>query len=165
MAISLTTQRAPAWLRELAVAQADYTELFGWPVSMRVGARNLVIAIGTVLDAVSMPAGLGARVRQELGIAMLSGPVFTDPDGQRWTFLTKLVTAIRPGVADQLSTLRVSLPAHGSFIAIPASVAICTGATWRWIERPARTRALPPAYAVIATARRLGDGAVLAETA
>jgi hypothetical protein len=155
MTVSIMTGRAPEWLRELSDGQANYTELLGWPVSMQVGSRNLTVAVGEVLDAVSMPAGLGVRVRDELGIAMLSGPVFADPDGRRWTFLTKPISTIRPGVAADLSALQVYLAPHGTFVVIPISNTTCAGRRWRWIERPVSSRALPPAYAVIALARRL----------
>src|SRR6266536_2906710 len=74
MTISITNRPAPAWLRELAHGRDIYEELLGWPVSVQVGKRVLIVAIGQALDAVSMPAGLGALVRAELGIALLSGP-------------------------------------------------------------------------------------------
>jgi hypothetical protein len=40
---------APGWLRDLVDATAAYQELLGWPVSVRVGQRNLVVAVGRVL--------------------------------------------------------------------------------------------------------------------
>jgi hypothetical protein len=155
MTISITNRPAPAWLRELAHGRAEYEELLGWPVSVQVGNRVLIVAIGPVVEAVTMPAALGARVRAELGIAMLSGPVATDPDGDRWTFLTKPLEHLRPNITADLSHLRVVVAPHGSHVTIPTGPDVSAGQAWRWIERPSPAKPLPPAYAVIAVTRRL----------
>lgn len=155
MTISITNRPAPVWLRELAHGRAEYEELLGWPVSVQVGNRLLIVAIGHTVEAVTMPAGLGARVRAELGIAMLSGPVVADPDGVNWTFITKPLDHLRPNITADLSHLRVVVAPHGSHVAIPTGPRVSAGKVWRWIERPAPGKALPPAYAVIAVTRRL----------
>jgi hypothetical protein len=157
MTISITNRPAPAWLRELAHGRAAYEELLGWPVSVQVGNRLLIVEIGQTVEAVTMPAGLGARVRAEMGIAMLSGPVATDPDGVRWTFLTKPLDRLRPNTTADLSHLHVDVAPHGSHVVIPTDPATWSGNGWRWIERPTPGRALPPAYAVIAVTRRLAE--------
>lgn len=157
MTISITNRPAPAWLRELAHGRATYEELLGWPVSVQVGKRVLIVAIGQVLEAVTMPASLGALVRAELGIAMLSGPVITDPEGKRWTFLTKPLDRLRPNVAADLSHLRVDVAPHGSHVVIPTDPNLTTGQLWRWLETPSPARSLPPAYAVIGVTRRLTE--------
>jgi hypothetical protein len=154
MTISITNRPAPAWLRELAHGRAAYEELLGWPVSVQVGRRTLIVATGQAVDAVTMPAPLGARVRAELGIAMLTGPVAAEPDGRRWTFLTKPLTHLRPSIAADLSHSHVEVP-HGGHVAIPAGPEVCAGRGRRWLERPTPARALPPAYAVICVVRRL----------
>ncbi|MBB4906396.1 hypothetical protein [Actinophytocola algeriensis] len=155
MTISITNRPAPVWLRELAHGRAEYEELLGWPVAVQVGNRLLIVAIGATVEAVTMPAGLGARVRAEMGIAMLSGPVVADPAGVRWTFITKPLDHLRPNIAADLSHLRVVVAPHGSHVTIPTGPEVSTGNGWRWIERPAPGRSLPPAYAVIAVTRRL----------
>lgn len=155
MTTSITNRPAPTWLRELAHGRATYEELLGWPVSVQVGNRALIVATGQTVDAVTMPAALGAQVRGELGIAMLCGPVVADPTGSRWTFLTKPWETLRPATTANLSHAEVEVAPHGSHVVIPTSPGVCTGAIWRWIERPAPTRPLPPAYAVIAVTRRL----------
>ena len=157
MTISITNRPAPAWLRELAHGRATYEELLGWPVSVQVGDRVLIVAIGQTVEAVTMPAGLGAMVRAELDIAMLSGPVLADPEGTRWTFLTKPLDRLRPNTAADLSHLRVAVAPHGSHVTIPTDPHTASGRRWRWIEEPTPARALPPAYAVIAVTRRLAD--------
>jgi len=162
MTISITNRPAPAWLRELAHGRASYEELLGWPVSVQVGKRVLIVAIGQVLDAVTMPASLGARVHAELGIAMLSAPVVTEPEGKRWTFLTKPLDRLRPNIAADLSHLRVDVAPHGAHIVIPTEPQTTSGQEWRWIDPPSPTRTLPPAYAVIGVTRRLTQGQELA---
>lgn len=157
MTISITNRPAPAWLRELAHARATYEELLGWPVSVQVGTRVLTMAIGQTLDAVSMPANLGAQVRGELGIAMLSGPVVADPDGKRWTFLTKPLDRLRPNIAADLSHVQVEVVPHGSHVVLPTDPHTQSGQLWRWIDPPSPGRSLPPAYAVIGMTRRLTE--------
>ncbi len=62
-------------------ARAHYEERFGWPVAVQVAERQLAVGLGTVVDAVTMPAGLAAQVHAQLGIAMLAGPVIGHTDG------------------------------------------------------------------------------------
>jgi len=155
MTISITNRPAPAWLRELAQGRAEYEELLGWPVSVQVGNRVLIVAIGQTVEAVTMPADLGARVRAEMGIAMLSGPVVADPNGVRWTFLTKPLDRLRPNITADLSHSLVEVAVPGSHVAIPTGPGVLTGKVWRWVERPVPGKPLPPAYAVIGVTRRL----------
>src|SRR2546428_2624978 len=93
---------APVWLRELATARASYQELLGWPVSMQISQRNLVVEVGAALVAASMPAGLGARVRAQLGMSFVSAPIIANRDGTRWTFLAGPGHAERPPEAEEL---------------------------------------------------------------
>jgi hypothetical protein len=148
MTTTLTSRPAPEWLRDLAEARARYEELLGWPVSIQVGSRDLALVIGARIGAVSMPARLGARVRQELGFALLSGPILADPSASWWTFLTKPTGALRPDVAHDLAAVRARIAPRGATTQIPLPPT-----DRRWVERP--TRPLPPASAVIAIVRRL----------
>src|SRR5437660_11589748 len=149
MTTSLTPLPAPTWLRELTDASAKYEELLGWPVSIQVGRRDLVILIGGSIGAVEMPARLGAHVRQELGFAMLCGPIVADPGGTSWTFLTKPAGPLRADVAHDLAAVRVHLAPRGASIQIPASIRETTIGGWRWVERPVANPPLPPGSAVI----------------
>jgi hypothetical protein len=155
MTSSIMNRPAPTWLRELAHGRDTYEELLGWPVSVQVGNRLLTAATGHALDAVTMPADLGARVRVELDIAMLSAPVVADPDGTRWTFLTKPLDRLRPTIAADLSHLRVEVAPHGGHVVIPTDPGTLSGQLWCWVAPPSPARPLPPAYAVIAVTRRL----------
>ncbi|RZS44858.1 hypothetical protein EV193_101738 [Herbihabitans rhizosphaerae] len=145
---------APSWLRELADARSVYEETLGWPVSLQVGRRSLVVAAGEVLDAVAMPASLGARVRRELEMMMLDGPIIANPDGTRWTFLMQPVGGIRGDVATELLDLGVHLAPDNAYVVIPTN-SVAAGNTWRWVAKPDAARALPSAYAVVGVVRRL----------
>src|SRR4051794_29156717 len=113
------TQPAPDWLRELYAARAHYEELFGWPVSVHVGQRQLVVALGQTLDAITMPAELAVRVQSQLGIAMLSGPVVAHPDGDRWTFLTQGATTMPGNIVEGLGDHEVKHAATGAYTVVP----------------------------------------------
>ncbi|HEX6359419.1 bifunctional DNA primase/polymerase [Actinophytocola sp.] len=155
MTTSITNRSAPAWLRELARGRATYEELLGWPVSVRVGERVLTVAVGHTIDAVRMPARLGALVRAELCIALLLGPVMADPDGGYWTFFTKPIDRLRPNIAADLSDVHVLVVPHGHHVVVPTSPHVRSGTHWHWLEPPNPMRSLPPAYAVIGMTRRL----------
>jgi hypothetical protein len=157
MTTSITNRPAPAWLRELAHGRAAYEELLGWPASVHVGKQVLTVPVGQTLDAVRMPANLGALVRAELGIALLSGPVLADPDGQRWTFLTKPLDRLRPNITADLSHVRVNVVPHGHHVIVPTDPDTLSGQRWRWLDPPSPTRSLPPAYAVIGVTRRITE--------
>jgi hypothetical protein len=161
MTTSITNRPAPWWLRELVHGRAAYEELLGWPVSMQVGNRVLIVTIGSSIAAMTMPAALGASVRDELCLAMQSGPVLADPEGLKWTFLTRPLDCLRPDVATELAGSHVRLAPHGSHVVVPTAPTIPASRpapadrAWRWIEPPAPSRPLPLAYPVIAITRRL----------
>lgn len=136
-------QPAPAWLRELADARAAYQELLGWPVSVRVGERALVVAVGRVLGAVVMPAALGARVRAERAGCWPPAPVVANRETSRWTFFGTPVA----GLPDEPAS-RVRAVAPGSYVVIPRGAE-------GWIERPVPHRALPSTSELLALASRL----------
>ncbi|MBP2325435.1 hypothetical protein JOF56_005820 [Kibdelosporangium banguiense] len=146
------TQPAPAWLRDLAAARAHYEELFGWPVAVQVGQRQLAVALGQTLDAITMPAALAEQVHAQLGIAMLAGPLIAHPDGGRWTFLTQAATMVSGDIVDGLEGQEVRHAGAGAYTVIPTEAG---NGGWHWINEPRPHQMLPSAYAVIATARRL----------
>lgn len=147
-----TTQSAPEWLRNLTEIQTLYQERFGWPVSLRIAERRLAVALGQVVDAITMPADLGAQVQAQLGIAMLAGPVMAHPDGGDWTFLTQTASTMEGEFVGDLAEHHVRHASAGAYTVIPAAHA---EGDWRWITEPQPNQMLPSAYAVIATARRV----------
>jgi hypothetical protein len=155
MSLTKTSAPAPAWLRNLATARASYQELLGWPVSMQVSQQNLVVEVGSALVAVAMPAGLGARVRAQLGVSFISAAIIANAEGTRWTFLAAPGTATRPPSAEELLSVGVQFAPHGSYVVIPTSLKMSAGRVERWIDCPHPNRALPPVCAVAELARRL----------
>lgn len=155
MTSSITSMPAPTWLRELADARARYEELLGWPVSVQIGRRDLVLMVGGTIGAIGMPARLGARVRQELGFAMLCGPIIADPGGGWWTFLTRPVGVLRADVAQDLAAVRVRIAPRGACVEIPSDINTTMLRGWRWVERPVPNRPLPPGSVAVAMVRRL----------
>lgn len=168
MTSPITNRPAPWWLRELAHGRAAYEELLGWPVTVQVGNRVLIVAIGSSVGAMTMPAALGASVRGELRRAIQCGPVLTDPDGLKWTFLTRPPEDLRPGIAGELARAQVDLAPRGGHVVVPpapttplatspAGRPVPLDRAWRWIEPPIPSRPLPPAYPAIAVTRRFTE--------
>ncbi|GGU44137.1 hypothetical protein [Lentzea flava] len=139
----MKTSASPQWLQDLATARTHYEERFGWPVSISIVERQLAMALGQAVDAITMPASLAMKVQAQLRIAMLAGPVTANPDGTCWTFLTQ------PAPADLVTDLP-DVRHAGTHAVIPTD-----GMGWRWIDEPGPRHVLPPAQAVVATARRV----------
>jgi hypothetical protein len=138
---------APGWLRELADARATYQELLGWPVSVQVGERHVVVQVGQVLDAVTMPAVLGACVREQLHGTATSVPTIANSTGTAWTFLVKARRA--PG---ELPVPPIQLAPTGSYVVIPSGLGESAGSAECWIEAPVPNRPLPALADVMAFA-------------
>jgi hypothetical protein len=155
---SVMSLPAPAWLRELSDARAAYQELLGWPVSVQVGRHQLVLAIGSALAAVTMPAALGERVRAQLGIAILSAPVVANSEEMRWTFLAKSDAPVGPAVVAELAEAGVVVVPEGSYVVVPTELEPASSGVTRWIEEPRPVHLLPPLHAVVAQTRRLTYG-------
>lgn len=159
MAIALTSSTAmpaaPQWLRDLVAARTQYEELLGWPVTVDVGPRRLVVAVGRVLDAVTMPATLGRSVLTELQLTMLAGPVIAGPGGAWWTLLTESATVLRPDLPAELHAHKVYLAPSGTHVIIP--LLVDGEGSSRWIEQPRSRYPLPPWSVVIAATRRVVD--------
>ncbi len=145
---------APAWLHALTTARTLYEELHGWPVTLDVTARRLVMLIGTRLDAVAMPSWLGRQVLADLRIAMLSGPVIMGPGGGRWTFLTELADATSHDIRAELHSFDVHFIPRGVRVVVPTHQG-ARNARWRWVESPLPRHPLPPWPAVAATVSRV----------
>jgi hypothetical protein len=141
---------APEWLRDLVAARVYYEERFGWPVTIQVAERRLSVALGRVVDAITMPAGLAVQVHSGLGIALQTGPVIAHTEGGRWTFLTQ------PGqLVDDLAEHDVRHSGAGTYTMLPVDEA---DRGWRWIAEPRPNQPLPSPYAVMAMVRRVHAG-------
>jgi hypothetical protein len=141
---------APEWLRNLVGARTHYEENLGWPASIEVEPHRVVIATGAVLDAIVIPASLAGAVLTELRIALLAGPVITDPDVSDWTFLTTPAGRVRPATPTDLTDQDVRSLDAGAHVTLPSE----TGSPY-WIEPPRRRHCLPPWPVVLGTTRRV----------
>jgi Bifunctional DNA primase/polymerase, N-terminal len=129
---------------ELRAAALEYSD-HGWPV---VGAcsAGLLLATGTALDILEVPAAVGRRVCAQLREAGLAVPVAATPTG-RWWF------PVTPG-ADLPSELHdradVVLHAGGAAVLAPPSE---TSDGWvHWRVAPALSGYRPSPAALIITA-------------
>ena len=105
------------------------------------------MTVGDVVGAVTMPARLGALVQAQLVIAMLAGPVLSNPDGQYWTFLAQSDSNFCGHLGELATQHGVRLEAAGTYIP--------TEGPARWITPPRPNTMLPSIYAVAATVRRV----------
>ena len=144
---------APEWLRELAAARMHYEEMFGWPVAIAVERQVLATPVGRVLDAVTMPAGLGSKVLTELQLMMLAGPVVATPNNESWMFFTQPVTGPARNVPAELRHLQVHLTPPDTHVVIPTH--LDSDGDVRWIEQPQPHHPSPPLSVVIGLARRV----------
>ncbi|MGH3981023.1 MAG: hypothetical protein ACRDRZ_18840 [Pseudonocardiaceae bacterium] len=149
---------APAWLHEVATARTRYEELLGWPVSIDVERRRLMVPVGTVLDAVTMPAALGRTVLAELRIAILAGPVTADPAGHWWTFLIQPAAAAGTDLPAELRRLKVRPTPRGGHAIVPIQLAHHGDGGWRWVQPPRPRQSLPPRSVVLGATRRVAAG-------
>jgi hypothetical protein len=141
---------APDWLRNLVGARTHYEENLGWPATIEVEPHRVVIATGSVLDAVVMPVDMAESVLLELRIALQVGPVITTPGVASWTFLTAPAQT-RPGVLPaELSAADVHGISGGTRVTLPSE----TGSPY-WVEPPRRRHCLPPWPVVVGTTRRV----------
>ena len=144
---------APEWLRELAAARTHHEEMFGWPVTIEVGRQVLAAPVGGVLDAVTMPAALGAKVLAELQLMMRVGPVLATPDNAFWTFFTQPVAEPRRDVPAELRDLQIHPIPRGAHVVIPTHTN--SDSALRWIKPPQPHRPSPPWSVVIGITRRV----------
>jgi hypothetical protein len=144
---------APPWLRDLVAARIHCEERWGWPVGVELHERRLILRVSRVIGAITMPAMLGAHVRDELAIAMLDAPVLTDTAGAWWTFLTAPASTPRLTVPAELRARKVHPIPVGGFVIIPNPPTV--SATSQWITQPRPTRPLPPWSTIIGATSRV----------
>lgn len=65
-----------------------YCHPYRLPATVDPVSRRILLPIGGLVGAVTMPIELGRRVLAGLRVRMLAGPVVEHPHAQRWTFLT-----------------------------------------------------------------------------
>ncbi|MBE8523068.1 hypothetical protein ILP97_37195 [Amycolatopsis sp. H6(2020)] len=113
---------------------------------------RIVLQLGGVFGAVSMPAVLGHKVVASLQIRRMSAPALAHPGGQRWTLLSGPSTVTLEDLAT-LVPLGVSVVSDAAVVVLPSPETEALG-LWHWIEQPSRAD-LAPQAALLATTRAM----------
>ncbi|MFB7722786.1 MULTISPECIES: hypothetical protein [unclassified Nocardia] len=116
---------------------------YGLPVEMF--ANRPFLSVGPMLEAITLPAGLGRRVLERLRVGrelleraeqLPRPPVIADPRGRRWTLLTAPPAPYHPLPQQLLRRLHahaVELPEPGTRIMLPTTD-LPLG--WHWASEP-----------------------------
>ncbi|WP_454194912.1 DNA-directed RNA polymerase subunit beta [Nocardia sp. Marseille-Q1738] len=129
-----------------------YQRVCGLPARIDPQMGRIFVLSGSV-GAITMPAQLGALVKNHLNRAAPAGPIVSHPRSKRWTFL------IRPDVHDEmplfteLFRLNATLSPIGAQIALPSPVDEAGAVGFRlWAQAP-RDSYRPSGLAVIEAIR------------
>lgn len=133
---------------------ARYYHQYRLPAAVDPASRRILLPIGGLIGAVTMPQELGHRVLAGLQVRMLAGPVVEHPHGQRWTFLTGPGHTLAEPVNADLLRLRASVAGPGDDVVLPSPDDEHLG-LWHWVRRPETQSDFPPQSAVIATTRAM----------
>lgn len=111
----------PNWRMQLAAKPEAVADLWtGNPYS-------LLVATGTVLEAVEVPANIGNRVAGLLRTVGVVAPIAATPEG-RWLFLTTAGRAVNPELRDHPE---IAVRGEGDWIPLPPSAYRHGIAHWR----------------------------------
>lgn len=137
---------------------AFYRREYHLPAAVDVATRRILLPVGGMVGAVSMPLDLGRRVLAGLRVRMLAGPVIELPHTERWTFITGPGHSLNEAVFADLLRLGASAAPQGDSVVLPSPEDECLG-LWRWERKPAARGDFPPQSAVIATTRAMATSA------
>jgi hypothetical protein len=118
---------------------------------------QIVLCVGGLLGAVTMPAAPGAKVAPSMAVRAMPAPAICHPGGDSWTFLTGPGHTVTTDHAAALLRLRVSVVGAGAQVVLPSPESECLG-LWRWIRWPSRAD-LPPQGALLATTQAMAPTA------
>ncbi len=131
-----------------------YASVYHLPTTIDPYSKQIVMRVGGVAGAVTMPVRIGREVLAALRIRMLAGPVVEHPQGLRWTFITGPSHWIGDGARADLTRAGASIANPGNIVVLP-TFDERVGGDWRWVRRPAASWDFPPQSAVISTVRAL----------
>jgi hypothetical protein len=131
-----------------------YRNQYGLPAVVDSATGRILLPVGGLVGAVSMPSELGCRVLAGLRIRMLAGPVVERPPTQRWTFITGPGHTLEEVVFADLLRLGASVAPQGDHIVLPAPEDERLQ-LWRWSCALEASSDFPPQSAVIATTRAM----------
>ncbi|GAA4010624.1 hypothetical protein GCM10022247_36050 [Allokutzneria multivorans] len=149
-----TTDSSPAHLDPVAQRCASYRRDFNLPARFEAPSRCIVLPLGHLVGAVSVPRGQGDRVLTELRMRFLGGPIVENLETRRWTFITGPGSVILSHAFAELAKLRATIGTTGDIVRLPTPDEEARGVL-RWVRAPQARRALPAHTAVIATLRIL----------
>ncbi len=130
-----------------------YRRDYHLPTTVDPVSRRILLPIGGLIGAITMPAELGRRVLAGLRVRMLTGPVVEHPQAQRWTFITGPGHTLAESVHAELLRLRASVAHPGDDVVLPSPDDERLG-LWHWICSPDASD-FPPQSAVIATTKAM----------
>ncbi len=123
----------------------------GLPARLVDGDR-IVLQLGGVFGAVTMPAGLGRKVVASLRVRAMPAPALAHPGGQRWTLLSGPGTVTLEDLA-ALVPLGVSVVGETAVVVLPSPETEALG-LWHWVQQPTPAD-LPPQAALLTTTRAM----------
>ncbi|OLZ45575.1 hypothetical protein BS330_39045 [Amycolatopsis keratiniphila subsp. nogabecina] len=129
------------------------------PAVVDPATQRILLPVGGLVGAITMPLHLGRRVLAGLRIRMLAGPVVERPHIQRWTFITGPGHDLDEVVSADLLRLGASVAAQGDNLVLPTPEDERIG-LWRWECVPQASGGVPPQSAVIATTRAMATSTV-----
>ncbi|WP_410575653.1 hypothetical protein [Amycolatopsis sp. cmx-4-61] len=117
-----------------------------------VDGDRIVLQLGGVFGAVTMPAGLGRKVVASLRVRAMPAPALAHPGGQRWTLLSGPGTVTLEDLA-ALVPLGVSVVGETAVVVLPSPETEALG-LWHWVQQPTPAD-LPPQAALLTTTRAM----------
>ncbi|WP_173130378.1 hypothetical protein [Kibdelosporangium persicum] len=135
---------------------AFYRDTYRLPAAFDPAARRILLPVGGLVGAITMPGELGRRVLAGLQIRMLAGPVVERLHTYRWTFITGPGHTLDEVASVELLRLGASVALHGNHIILPSPEDEQAG-LWRWEREPEASSDFPPQSAVIATTRAMAS--------
>ncbi len=133
---------------------ARYRHYYRLPTTVDPASGQILLPIGGLIGAVTMPTELGRRVLAGLRVRMLAGPVVEHPNAHRWTFLTGPGHTLTETVNADLLKLRTSVAHPGDWVVLPSPDDEHRG-LWHWIHSPEALSDPPPQSTVISTTRAI----------
>ncbi|MEC3978904.1 hypothetical protein [Amycolatopsis sp. H20-H5] len=153
-AVTTSTTDSPAARSGSTPAErcAFYHHVYRLPAAVDPATHRILLPVGGLVGAITMPVELGRRVLAGLRVRMLAGPVVDRPQTQRWTFITGPGHKLDETVFADLLRLGASVAPTGDNVVLPSPSDERLG-LWRWERVPEQLHDFPPQSAVIATTR------------
>jgi hypothetical protein len=152
-----TTRTSATRSNSTSEARCDfYRSEYGLPATVDRSTQRILMPVGGLIGAITMPIELGRRVQAGLRVRMLAGPVIERAQTQRWTFITGPGHTLDDVVHAELLRLGASVAPEGDNIVLPSPDDERLG-LWCWECAPKAQKDFPPRSAVIATTRAMAS--------